>query len=579
MDKKATKETISKDSTAGKMIHALHTNDAVTLAELDRKDQAASASNHTMIDVVTIMPNPYQPEERLHPPIDVVTRFAISIRQHGLIQVPLGRLVNRKVQIGDGWLRVCAYRKLLEDGVPGFDSIPVDLKPITDQQMADMVLEANTVRQDLSPIAEARLYKRYIEEFGQTQEQLAQAHNLTQGEVANRIRLLELPEYIQRAVIFQEIPPTAARHLLRLNHDPKSQENFYDGFLKNPTSISQLSNEIAYHLYNESKSLDTGSGYSAPIFNLTECQKCESNQPIGSPYSKEKAKARCCRPECWEKKREAELEEIKKKRLAEIQALAKAEVTSKDKKLVAAEKVGELKVVSRDKLNYNEYAELTEWGIKELDNPGECQTCTRRVLRQSYNNKDFETLCIDLKCHRAKKMKRTKDTNKIAREAHERETANLKAIALHMGMKNTPNVLMALLELIIEDKTGDPRNEIAAMCGLTLDKKGSLHMATLRADLRAKKVEELVQIGAAAVLAYTRWDKMRLRKAIAVLQGIGEDFDKVQLAWRETNCRDCIHANQECLDITKKPCWDQQLDDLGNCTARSVKEPAAAGTK
>jgi len=171
-------------------------------------------------------PNPYQPESRHQVAEETARKFGLSILEHGLLQTPVARLVlgdgaisqerveNGRYEIGDGWLRLAGFRYLAAKGNREFDKMPVMVRELTDQQMADLVMEANTVRQDLTPLDLAKFYKRYLEDFGITQVELARRHNCSQGEIANTIRLLELPGDIQEKIISREISETHGRQLL-----------------------------------------------------------------------------------------------------------------------------------------------------------------------------------------------------------------------------------------------------------------------------------------------------------------------------------------------------------------------------
>ncbi|HEY56516.1 MAG TPA: ParB/RepB/Spo0J family partition protein, partial [Dehalococcoidia bacterium] len=182
----------------------------------DRSDVAI------LLDIYSLLPNPYQPESRVAVSMEVGAQFGNSIKEHGLIQPIIVRLKDGEYEVGDGWLRVCGYRWL--DGNDGsWSEIPGIVRDLTDQQMADLVMEANTIRKDLNPIELAGFYKRYLEDFGITQAELARRHHCSQGEIANTVRLLELPDDVRQKVISQEISEAGGRQLLRLNTRPELQ--------------------------------------------------------------------------------------------------------------------------------------------------------------------------------------------------------------------------------------------------------------------------------------------------------------------------------------------------------------------
>jgi len=169
------------------------------------------------VSINGILPNPWQPQSRIN--IDMLTakRFADSIKEHGLLQIPVCRKnKDGRLEMGDGWLRLAGYRWLANNRVPGYDMMDVIVKDLTDKQMADLVMEANNVRQDLNPVELAEFYRKYLDSFEITQEELGKLHNVSQGEISNTLRLLDLPVEVQRRVISQEISPTHGRILLQL---------------------------------------------------------------------------------------------------------------------------------------------------------------------------------------------------------------------------------------------------------------------------------------------------------------------------------------------------------------------------
>jgi ParB family chromosome partitioning protein len=168
------------------------------------------------IPIGNILPNPYQPASRLQIDMITIQRFAESIEKNGLLQIPVCRrnYMKDRYEMGDGWLRLAGYRWLADHGHKEFENIPVIVRDLDEKEMADMVMEANTVRKDLNPIELGEFYKKYLEAFGITQAELAKEHNISQPEVANTMRLLELPEEVRRMIISQEISETHGRTLL-----------------------------------------------------------------------------------------------------------------------------------------------------------------------------------------------------------------------------------------------------------------------------------------------------------------------------------------------------------------------------
>lgn len=172
------------------------------------------------IPIDKLKPNPFQPKSRIEVSEETAKAFGLSIIDHGIMQTPVCRQVDGHYEMGDGWLRRAGCVWAVTNGHPEYQEIDVDVRELTDEQMADMVLEANEVRKDLNPIDRAWVYQKYLDTFPSvTQAEFARRHNKTQGEVSNTIRLLDLPERVQGMIISQEIKESHGRTLLRIK-DP-----------------------------------------------------------------------------------------------------------------------------------------------------------------------------------------------------------------------------------------------------------------------------------------------------------------------------------------------------------------------
>ncbi|MDD5411135.1 MAG: ParB/RepB/Spo0J family partition protein [Methylobacter sp.] len=178
-----------------------------------------------MVALEDLQPNPYQPKTRRIVPDSVAERFGASIHEHGLLQTPIARMVDGHYEMGDGWLRRSGYVWLNSHDFKGFEKMPVAIRTLSDRQMADMVIEANSVRKDLNPIEQAQVYVQYIQDFQITQSELGRIHNLSQAEISNTIRLLELPDDIQTMIISGEISQSHGRYLLQLKGEDNGVEN------------------------------------------------------------------------------------------------------------------------------------------------------------------------------------------------------------------------------------------------------------------------------------------------------------------------------------------------------------------
>jgi ParB family chromosome partitioning protein len=159
------------------------------------------------IDLDLIEPNNFQPrtsfdEERLE-------QLAQSIRANGIIQPLLVRRLS-----ADKYQLVAGERRWRAAQRAGLHRVPCVIKEIPEDKMLELALIENIQRQELNAIEEAQAYKRLIETLGLTQEMVAQRVGRDRTFITNYLRLLRLPEDIQRMVEAEQLSMGHARALL-----------------------------------------------------------------------------------------------------------------------------------------------------------------------------------------------------------------------------------------------------------------------------------------------------------------------------------------------------------------------------
>ena len=162
----------------------------------------------TEINIEEIVPSRYQP--RVHFDEESLDELAASIRANGLIQPVAVRKTENGYEIIAGERRYRACRKA------GMETIPCYILTPSESQAAEMALIENIQREDLTAVEEALSYVQIINRTGMTQEQIAERVGKSQSAIANKIRLLSLPEEIQDGISDRKITERHARALLRL---------------------------------------------------------------------------------------------------------------------------------------------------------------------------------------------------------------------------------------------------------------------------------------------------------------------------------------------------------------------------
>ena len=217
-----------------------------------------------IIEVVLddIIPNRFQP--RLTFDENSLNELASSIKEHGIIQP----LVLRKV--GDKYEIIAGERRYKAAYIAGLTKVPAVIIDLNDNESAEVAIVENIQRRDLSPIEEAKSYKKLLDRGYLTQDQLASRMGKAQATVSNKLRLLNLDEEVQDALLNNKISERHARSLLKINDKEKQKEllneiiskklnvrdteNLVNEEAKNKDSFAKVSN--ISNLSNEIKDVD-----------------------------------------------------------------------------------------------------------------------------------------------------------------------------------------------------------------------------------------------------------------------------------------------------------------------------------
>ena len=165
----------------------------------------------TKVSIDKINPNPNQP--RTHFNETLLNELADSIRENGVLQ-PL--LVRKK---GEGYEIIAGERRYQASKIAGLEELPVIVKEVDDQKMLELALIENLQRSDLNPIEEAKGYRQLIKASGMTQEALSKAVSKSRSSITNSLRLLDLPEPVQRYLFDGRLTAGHARAILAVPYE------------------------------------------------------------------------------------------------------------------------------------------------------------------------------------------------------------------------------------------------------------------------------------------------------------------------------------------------------------------------
>lgn len=190
-----------------------------------------SSSQVLNIPIEDIIPNRFQP--RIAFDENALRELAASIKEHGIIQP----LVLRK--LGDKYEIIAGERRYKAAKMAGLLSVPGIITIMDDRKSAEVAIVENVQRKDLTSIEEAKSYKALLDKGYLTQEELAKKMGLSQSAISNKLRLLNLPEKIQDALMIGKISERHARSLLQLDNS-ELQLEYLDKIINERLTVKEL---------------------------------------------------------------------------------------------------------------------------------------------------------------------------------------------------------------------------------------------------------------------------------------------------------------------------------------------------
>jgi len=181
-----------------------------TPAEADAP-AAAAESGLLILPLDQIEENPFQPRRDFSD--SEIASLAASLQEHDLLQPVLVRRVGQRYQLISGERRLRAARHA------GWKTIPARVRQADDRLVAELAIVENLQRKDLNPVEKALSFKRYLDEHGCTQDDLARRLKIDRSTIANLMRLLELPEPILSSLRQGTLTAGHAKALLPLGDE------------------------------------------------------------------------------------------------------------------------------------------------------------------------------------------------------------------------------------------------------------------------------------------------------------------------------------------------------------------------
>lgn len=198
----------------GRGLSALLPNTPQTEKTAEPANVATLPRTYFQAPIEEISPSPEQPRRCFGEA--ELEELAASVRVHGIIQ-PL--IVRARTE--GGYYLIAGERRWRAAQRAGLERVPVVVQDVDSEQAFERALVENLQRADLNPIEEAEAYHRLVDEFGHTQEQVADRVGKERSSVANALRLLKLPPSVRAMVEDGQLAMGHARALLALKRGPE----------------------------------------------------------------------------------------------------------------------------------------------------------------------------------------------------------------------------------------------------------------------------------------------------------------------------------------------------------------------
>lgn len=199
---------MAKKQGLGRGLKSLINENSVHLIEFETDDTPASPLVFEL-EIGKIRPNKEQPRKIFDQ--STLEELSASIKEHGILQ-PL----VIKPEDG-GYTIIAGERRFRAACLAGLKTVPVIIKDLPRKDVLEIALIENVQRENLNPIEEAMAYDKLIKEFGLTQNEMAERIGKNRATIANRIRLLNLPDVVCQMVLDEKLSAGHAKALLGIS--------------------------------------------------------------------------------------------------------------------------------------------------------------------------------------------------------------------------------------------------------------------------------------------------------------------------------------------------------------------------
>ncbi|MCB1783507.1 MAG: ParB/RepB/Spo0J family partition protein [Alphaproteobacteria bacterium] len=234
------------------------TDEIFSSVEMEIQQAPAAETRRNMVGVEQLSPGRFQPRKIFKE--ETLDELASSIREHGVLQPLLVRALDKIAGKGDEYEIIAGERRWRAAQRAQVHEVPVIVLDLEDLQAFKIALIENLQREDLDPIDEALGYQRLLDEYKQTQDELAKAVGKSRSHITNMVRLLNLPSKVQGYVSAGELSMGHARALI----NTEKPEELAQQVISQGLSVRQTE-KLAAEAQGRTQKTRTGSGAEASL--------------------------------------------------------------------------------------------------------------------------------------------------------------------------------------------------------------------------------------------------------------------------------------------------------------------------
>ena len=223
-----TKDQNGKEQTESPTTEAIEKSNPTVGKPFDKNDAIL------FVDINTVKPNPHQPRKSFDD--EALSELATSVKKHGILQPILTE------KIADNEYRIIAgERRYRAATIAGLETIPIIVKEFSNLERMEIAVTENVQRENLNPIEEAMAYYYLLSEGGLSQEEVSERIGKSRSSIANAVRLLNLPQGMQDALLENKITAGHARALLQAKN-PADRETIFNLIVNEGISVRTAEN-------------------------------------------------------------------------------------------------------------------------------------------------------------------------------------------------------------------------------------------------------------------------------------------------------------------------------------------------